>query len=505
MDPSDPAVKRLRAKAGGSGVTGQLLEWRSKGLQAVGQIREEFAKGKQNLAKALERAYAAASKEPDSEVKGRIEEYGRLLERNTTLEKGVRSWTMANAEASYAEVVSVSEKLAGLARQLAEDKASYNVARKAELDASRKGKAESEKAMARSTKAYSDMPDHLRRFLYSKGALVSLPAQGQTGEADPQAAGEDAEDTAEADSEASRLASLRSNLPPLGRQDHELNPSEPALVPKGHDGVGQLLGQLVPALGEERIKKTISRVQAKARAASEEFLSVWVPPKGAPHDTLERLDWIPEGWKASGQIPEQLRGLGGPWLLATMPGSTRYEPGTLPLAGLGQFCQVLEGQLTVALWPLSSLQDLGAEVSNTWHFLFREMKRASFMTWADEVVRFCQLSPGDTLWVPYGWSGSWVTREGQMSVVLLQPYIQASFAKASPVLASCHRMHAESTATPEAAEIEPYRSHGQAWKVWLEESAGLAQGQPEDEAADEGETGAASSGRPALKDVSRAS
>ena len=67
-------------------------------------------------------------------------------------------------------------------------------------------------------------------------------------------------------------------------------------------------------------------------------------PKGKPFDSFESLPWVPKCWPGS-FAPDDLRGLGAPWLFVSKAGHTRLGPEEWPLTGLGQFVVLTGGGL----------------------------------------------------------------------------------------------------------------------------------------------------------------
>ena len=117
-----------------------------------------------------------------------------------------------------------------------------------------------------------------------------------------------------------------------------------------------------------------------------------VCPRGQPHDSMELLSWVPEGWKAKSVVPEALRELGAPYLFVSHPGQCRHGFDFWPTAGLGQFLVCVSGAATLATWPVESTAERGASFEDMYSFLFEEMASSAFAKWASEALVFGQLA-----------------------------------------------------------------------------------------------------------------
>ena len=175
------------------------------------------------------------------------------------------------------------------------------------------------------------------------------------------------------------------------------NPRQPVAFPlcDAREGVGRLIQSIPGQLGQTRVADAEKECLRSLSNSGGELALRRLEPKGRPADSLELLDWVPEDWKASRNVPEALRGLGAPHLLVSKVGTSRYGPAEWPLVGIGQFLVVTKG---LSLSRSGQESPLGGQ----WSSLFEEMSTKAFTEWANVHMQFQLLQEGEAAWVPYG-------------------------------------------------------------------------------------------------------
>ena len=167
-------------------------------------------------------------------------------------------------------------------------------------------------------------------------------------------------------------------------------------------------------------------------SGSDSSSSKRLEPKGLPSDTIERLEWVPEQWRSGDYCPEALRGLGAPHCVTIGPGNSMSGDEGWPIVGIGQFLTLHKGQLTVCVWPVDSILSRGASVGKQYPFLFKEMSNKAFSEWASENLLFGRVLAGETLWIPYGWYGTAISRVAEPlehASAMIQPCVTAAMAQ----------------------------------------------------------------------------
>lgn len=485
------------------GVTGQLLEMRVQGDELARKLQLEFGRGKSNMASVVRSAFAKASAQMTAALVSDLASYDNFLqELKGYNQEALCGWTLSSAKGQLEKLRQLGEKIATRKTKLAEH-----------LEGLRQGQLQYRKdsfdARLREARRFhkathlwkKDVPDSLLQYLFSKEALVCFASLPEEKDKDTPPAEESKDDDASS-STSSADHQLACNFKQLSQGDEDFNagvpmlftepsaplppapPSAPPSVPSsaspsGDASFSKLILGFPGLFGQQRLDGALQKLleSLKQQGTGQLHASLRLEPKGAGHDTVEQLGWIPPAWKTAGVIPEALRSFGAPWLLASSPGGFRCGFEKWPAPGLGQFLVSLQGDCILCVWPVQSVIDRGCDDRQllTWPFT---LPAAAFRKWADEAkLRYCQLVKGSAVWVPYGWHACLVARSSaSCASLLIQPYINlnlASKCESWPAVAASLVNYLDKQMS--SAESSFARRHGKEFREWLTTEASVLQ------------------------------
>ena len=404
----EPAGQRKRAKSGPvalGGVTGQLLQLRQSGLDCSKQLLDRFSKGTKHLARTVTQVYAKAKMTPMPDVVKAVERFNSIVDELKAVSATVKTWTIASAPQGLAKIEAYDVELTELSEHL-QDALGHCQAAKAEIRKKEvQERANVKKIRNKATASYNSCPDVLVRYLYDHDGLASATASGQ----------------------------IKSKFHIVGADADFFDTKTPALfalkadcTPSGHAVSG-----LIDSIGKARFEQA-SAACVQVSSAQDSSSSKRLEPQGLPSDTIERLEWVPEQWRSGQYCPTALRGLGAPYCVTIGPGNSMSGDEGWPIVGVGQFLTLHKGQLTVCVWPVDSILSRGASVGNQYQFLFKEMGNKVFSEWASQSMLFGRVLPGETLWIPYGWYGTAISRIAdpvEYARAMIQPCVTAAMAQ----------------------------------------------------------------------------
>ena len=197
---------------------------------------------------------------------------------------------------------------------------------------------------------------------------------------------------------------------------------------------------------------------------------VRMPPKGAPHDTVEKLEWIPQALLQMAS-PENLRSYGSPWLLGGLPGSCRRGTQHWAIPGFGKTLLALQGPVFLVLFCIRDMLDYGPSVSEIDAWL-TGLSHKAFTGVADKHFSLVTLVQGDSVWVPYGYHAMMVTGSLQTepSMVIEAPFLTATLATRFPQLGYVVQHNIDFYRA--ILQQKPWDKIGQPLLDWLQELAG---------------------------------
>ena len=428
-----PTKKRKGGSAALSGVTGQLLKLRQHGLDASSRLWDQYGKQGKNVARQVEACARSAGQELSKDVAKAVENYVAGIAAAKQVGQQVKKWTADDANDNLLQLASLAESLERDHKTITAAMADIKVGQEKARKELTKQRYEATKVRTRHLSAYKgSAPDVLVRFLYDHGALVSSTASAVEKT--------NVDDETQPESQEVRdqpLCELASRCPVVTPGETEFHAHTPALFPApdasvtaADNDVGEKVRSVLEHIGMERImaaEKDCVRVMSNTNTL---VASKRMEPKGQPVDTLELMEWVPEHWRASKTMPEALRGMGAPKLLVSATGGCRYLHESWTMPGIGQFVIAVRGHTTLAMWPGNSVIALGCALADMPKFLFSDMGHKNFGEWASDHLRYVNLVPGASVWLPYGWYGAMVTRpgtEGAASLVA-QPYVTKALA-----------------------------------------------------------------------------
>ena len=423
--PEEPAKKRKGP--GGSalaGVTGQLLQLRTRGLDACAQIWEQFGKVGKNVARPMEASLKAATFTAPAELSKAVRDYSSGLVSVKTLEKQIKFWTQEDAKEKLLDLASLAETLENCHKIISQGQAELKAQQETARKEAAKARNETNKLRARLTSAYKGtVPDVLIRYLYDSGALVSSAASSDPDGTD--AAGSEPSDSGP-------LGQLKVRCPVVTHGETEFRQDEPAFfappvggVEVAEASVGKQVRSIVEHVGVDRVAEAEKECLRAIANSGITNAKKQLPPKGQPSDTFELMEWVPEHWRASKIMPEQMRGMGAPRLYISMVGDGNFDHEDWTIPGIGQFLIAVRGHITVVTWPGDSVLRLGCPIADMNKFLFKNMNNKTFSEWADKHMKFVNLQDRGSMWMPYGWFCAALSRPGTStaSTMLAVPYI----------------------------------------------------------------------------------
>ncbi|MCP4241946.1 MAG: hypothetical protein GY772_15430 [bacterium] len=161
------------------------------------------------------------------------------------------------------------------------------------------------------------------------------------------------------------------------------------------------MASIVTATGTERVKQSMVKLDDLARTAKvgADTAMIRIPPRGNADD----LSWVPEPMATARTMPENRTTFGSPWLLRTTTGAFRFGPASVPLHGVGAFLVGVKNTAAVMTWDIAAMLEVGDTPESAFETL-GHMKAADFREWFDSNVRFTELAPKASVWVPYGYA-----------------------------------------------------------------------------------------------------
>ena len=423
-----------------SGVTGHLLETRVRGYNRCNELLKQHSLvSKDSVAKKLLASYSGKGNvQPDipDPIRTCLASYQAQVTRIELLQDQVRTWTVASSEEPLAELEAAAPNLATLAKNiqehLAQRYADYLQQRKVSL-AEASTKAKDRRKVLGLWKQQGQ--ENWARFLYAREALVfDQKTEGSQGQQGQQPRRVLLRRQSRPDEDEQQAATAVSNCKKQATDDNYWSVGEPTLFPRGEQGLASIFTSLQGHFGQQ-VELQLGKVFDALKIQPGPGYTVTLPEQGAPTDTLGQLLWVPEAYRVHGKRPEFLNTFGSAWLAVQMAGGARHRPSGVPVDGLGQLVQNIEGFWVIACWPAYTVLDRGASLANQSEFL-AEMAAEAFDQWAKDHVKWAQLPAGSAFWVPYGWHMSALATYSQgrgraageqtASALLMQPYLQAS-------------------------------------------------------------------------------
>ena len=226
-----------------AGVTGDLLMFRQKGLEASQLIAKEYAKGKGQLASKVRGNYKRLNVTMPPEVASLVTQFDTLLVRSKELSKKVSTWTLIEGERGVQEFGNLTDMLDKVSQQLkdhVEVSREQRLAIKADQNKSRLADF---KARQRTVGRYrSVVPETLLKFFHSEGAVVAI---------EPSAGPE--EDDADGQPVLAQLAQRPTNrMVSVPDDDEQFDASIPVLFQASCKGVGQRVFADARQFGQDR-------------------------------------------------------------------------------------------------------------------------------------------------------------------------------------------------------------------------------------------------------------
>lgn len=280
------------------------------------------------------------------------------------------------------------------------------------------------------------------------------------------------------------------SIPVCASDEAQFDVQKPHFFPADHKGAGQVLGSLPAAMGQARIQDGIASCSRFATEQRQLTSLLRMPPKGAPADSVEALKWVPQDFKENGHQPEALRQHGSPWVLFSAAGGARTKANQFPSTGIAAYIRAIEGRGFLAIWPVEAGLNLGSTVEDT-HDLLTAMAPKAFETWSESHVQHAELTPGQAVWIPYGWQCILIAAattgqpEPDRLAVLYAPFINGQLASACPQKGGVISYTAEFVRRQMAAGNKPWVNLGQQYLEWLRsvdaEAASAGQGAVDEE------------------------
>lgn len=192
---------------------------------------------------------------------------------------------------------------------------------------------------------------------------------------------------------------------------------------------GEAFSKLPAAVTAERMKERQDNANHFRHTSGNSTSVVRVEPHGAPRDTFEQLDWVPESLKKAGIGPEKLSSFGAPWLMGLEPAASRVAPEQYLFPGAGHCLHQIEGEALVICWPLGPAIEKGASAATEQSY-FGEMDTKAFAAFAEAHFKHVIVKSGDTVWVPWGWHVAMVNKsDARVFNALYVPWFNATLLK----------------------------------------------------------------------------
>ena len=456
---------RFSGPAALGGVTGELRQLRANALAVAKALVDRFGKGKAHMARELAAAARKSEITLSEQMQAAISQYNHLVDTLKRQPDTIKNWTVASAASGFEHIQQWDTQLCQLAELCQQGLQECTAARERTRKTAAQQKAVEVKIRQRASAAYSSCPDPLIRFLYASGALVAKDEKDKDGSGE-----------------------LKSRMTVVGADAEFFDVATPALFALKANGEpsGHAVSGLVECIGKQRFAHATEQIRG-ACAKNGVSTNKRLEPRGQPHDTLERMEWVPEAWRNGKYNPEALRELGAPYCLGLLPGSAVHGDGGWPAVGVGQFIYVQSGQLTACLWPVHSTLARGATIGKQWKFLYKQMGSKAFSEWADDNMMYSLVKAGETIWVPYGWYGSIIARTElgtSMAVAMVQPCVTAAMARECSEWAVVSNYLACFLEAKVEAKVQMYQDWASKSIEWLRNTAsmesctGSASGQP---------------------------
>ena len=446
--------KRNKANSGPAalgGVTGQLLQMRQSGLEYSKTILDRFAKGTRHFARTASQTYTKANMTPMPDVAKAIARYNSIVDALRVVSSTIKTWTIASAPGALETLQKQEVELTELADLLQDALDECQAAKEATRKKEAADRAALKKVRAKATAAYNSCPDVLVRYLYDNDGLVANASEG---------------------------GHIKSKFRIVeGAGSVVFDTKTPALFALKADGTpsGHVVSGLIDSIGKARFESA-SAACVQISSTTDRSSSKRLEPQGVPSDTIERLDWVPEQWRSGRYCPEALRGLGAPYCVTVGPGNSMSGDESWPIVGVGQFLTLHKGQLTVCVWPVDSVLSRGAAVNKQYHFLYKGMGNKVFGEWANESMLFGRVLPGETLWIPYGWYGTLISRIAdpvEYASAMIQPCVTAAMAQECPEWPAVSNFLSSTLAEKLASKssCQLYESWARSAVEWLRKTA----------------------------------
>ena len=116
-------------------------------------------------------------------------------------------------------------------------------------------------------------------------------------------------------------------------------------------------------------------------------------------------------------------------MLTQQAATTRITSRTMPLNGASQLLQVLEGSGWFHSWHCSEIGRFGEGLQSQFKTLFQEHGWAFSAGWMQNQCHSCKVTPGDLVWVPFGYFTAVTSSTAGPLVTLAMPYVNAKLVR----------------------------------------------------------------------------
>ena len=329
-DPSEPASKKTRAvqrKTNATFATGDLKDNQEAALKRHKELRVKFFAAKVNPAKILDTLKRVHPTRVSNEMTELANEYKDTLNQLDSTAKEINNWTASSMKEGITDLDSVAETLqeqsAKLMAGIQNIKEDIHGANQEKQKACRAQIAIRERVI----RPYLSMntPGVLVKWLFSKGGIRTNP-----------------------DGSAHEPSDWKVKMVTDIPEDCFNHTNHAAWSPAASETeVGGCLRKVIPAYGqrladqEARLTKLLADQQRLAGGCRSGLIRC--APKGGVRDNVEAMTWVPKTWMEQAMSPDGLRSFGSPWMVAGVPGSSRFGPSVSVSPGMGQFWSSSKG------------------------------------------------------------------------------------------------------------------------------------------------------------------
>ena len=349
------AKAKGKVKEGLVGVTGVVLEVRTKGYATVKEIHETFGLKKVNLASKVKEAFRSDAMAP--EARETVALYDSFVAEAAATEKAIKDWTVFSARSGQERLDTLAKSLATLApplKMLLEHRQKESWEKQKGTLAAKRNEAREAAEVLKPWKFGNTL--NFARWLHNKGVLLL--------ESRPEGAAADGQPGPPA-RKLARHASRPADHPPtptpawsckvqVTDDDQGWRTEVPTLYPAGESGLSSLMTSVSKKWGsqvEEQYDKMLDEVEADGKACMHVMLEV----QGFPHDTVAGMEWVPETHRGVEKQPQSLETFGSAWLAVCSEGYARAGQHLVPCDGMGTLVQQVAGAWCVAMWPSTAI------------------------------------------------------------------------------------------------------------------------------------------------------